>query len=334
MPRGRNVGFVSNVGAIAHELGHGAFGLEHTFDKNPASKNNLMDYGGGSFLTQAQWKKIQNPGVIINWFDDAEDAMAVSSEPVLTYVNGYWNSDIPYSSDDKLRDYWGDIFMSKARGLAKTQKEFFINGANMILSSGSLRFDDGKKFVEARFNNHQSDFYKKVILSLQDKTGEFIKPLYFVSHSIGGAFAEGMISYLSSKGVPIEKVYHFSPADVSDFRATLPEKTVEIDIFPDPVLAYKNVNDTYFISNIKYFGIADNPKGLTDVLGHAYTKGYSSQAFPWNWVEDIFNVKMIEGSLGVNYTSNSPNNTRFNYVITNGIKYRKIPLTDNQYLKQ
>ena len=33
-----------------------------------------MDYGGGSFLTQAQWKKIQNPGVIINWFDDAEDA--------------------------------------------------------------------------------------------------------------------------------------------------------------------------------------------------------------------------------------------------------------------
>ena len=75
MPRGKNVGFVSNVGAIAHELGHGAFGLEHTFDKNPASKNNLMDYGGGSFLTQAQWKKIQNPGVIINWFDDAEDAM-------------------------------------------------------------------------------------------------------------------------------------------------------------------------------------------------------------------------------------------------------------------
>ena len=79
MPRGRNVGFVSNVGAIAHELGHGAFGLEHTFDKNPASKNNLMDYGGGSFLTQAQWKKIQNPGVIINWFDDAEDAMLKNS---------------------------------------------------------------------------------------------------------------------------------------------------------------------------------------------------------------------------------------------------------------
>ena len=83
IPRGRNVGFVSNVGAIAHELGHGAFGLEHSFDKNPASKNNLMDYGGGSFLTQAQWKKIQNPGVIINWFDDAEDAMFT---PLLIYA--------------------------------------------------------------------------------------------------------------------------------------------------------------------------------------------------------------------------------------------------------
>ena len=77
------MGFVSNVGAIAHELGHGAFGLEHSFDKNPASKNNLMDYGGGNFLTQAQWKKIQNPGVIINWFDDAEDAMFT---PLLIYA--------------------------------------------------------------------------------------------------------------------------------------------------------------------------------------------------------------------------------------------------------
>ena len=53
-----------------------------------------MDYGGGSFLTQAQWKKIQNPGVIINWFDDAEDAMLVANqvinqieEPDLTVQN-------------------------------------------------------------------------------------------------------------------------------------------------------------------------------------------------------------------------------------------------------
>ena len=77
MPRGRNVGFVSDVSArnIAHELGHGAFGLKHTFDEQPASRSNLLDYGVGTDLTHSQWSSIQNPGVIINWFDDAEDAM-------------------------------------------------------------------------------------------------------------------------------------------------------------------------------------------------------------------------------------------------------------------
>ncbi|QMW03322.1 fibronectin type III domain-containing protein [Spirosoma foliorum] len=79
MPRGRGVGFISSGGnlahTLAHELGHGAFGLEHTFDEVPqGSIDNLMDYGSGSRLTHWQWQQIQHPGIIISWFEDADDA--------------------------------------------------------------------------------------------------------------------------------------------------------------------------------------------------------------------------------------------------------------------
>jgi hypothetical protein len=76
MPRGRNVGFISDASpwVIAHELGHGVAGLEHIQDTQPASNGNLMDYSGGTYLTAEQWEKIQNPGIVFNWFDEVEDA--------------------------------------------------------------------------------------------------------------------------------------------------------------------------------------------------------------------------------------------------------------------
>lgn len=42
---------------LAHELGHGAFGLRHPFDEHSLDKNekdNLMSYGGGRELFKYQ----------------------------------------------------------------------------------------------------------------------------------------------------------------------------------------------------------------------------------------------------------------------------------------
>ncbi|QMW03330.1 hypothetical protein [Spirosoma foliorum] len=80
MPRGSRVGFVrggSDVArTLAHELGHGAFGLEHTFDEVPqGSTDNLMDYGTAKRTTHWQWQQIQHPGIIISWFDEAYEAL-------------------------------------------------------------------------------------------------------------------------------------------------------------------------------------------------------------------------------------------------------------------
>ena len=72
MPKGSNRGFVdisaeSVARTIAHELGHGAFTLDHSWEQFPdiprGTSQNLMDYGSqGTELWYAQWEKMHNPG--------------------------------------------------------------------------------------------------------------------------------------------------------------------------------------------------------------------------------------------------------------------------------
>ena len=69
MVRGGQVGFVSStdVRTIAHELGHGAYKLQHTWDQYGLAKgstNNLMDYASGTELWYGQWRYMRNPDVI------------------------------------------------------------------------------------------------------------------------------------------------------------------------------------------------------------------------------------------------------------------------------
>ncbi len=79
MPLQRQVGFIyDNPGnnIVAHELGHGAFNLYHTFsDKRflaaEHSTQNLMDYKGGTELWKHQWQLVQSPDKL--WFSWAQD---------------------------------------------------------------------------------------------------------------------------------------------------------------------------------------------------------------------------------------------------------------------
>lgn len=69
MPLQRQVGFIYDnpgLNIVAHELGHGAFNMYHTFsDKkfiaNEHSTQNLMDYTGGIDLWKHQWQNVQSP---------------------------------------------------------------------------------------------------------------------------------------------------------------------------------------------------------------------------------------------------------------------------------
>lgn len=107
----------------------------------------------------------------------------------------------------------------------------------------------------------------------------------------------------------------------------------------DPVLAYKNLDDSNYINGVKNYGLIQNPD--KDLLGHANTK---TEAYVWHWFEDLesitFDYKGLEtetittpGS-GLGYGGNSQEiefekynvknlkyNTVFKSIMKNGKRY-------------
>ncbi|MDX6181608.1 fibronectin type III domain-containing protein [Flavobacterium sp. Fl-77] len=69
MPLKRQYGFIFNknniVRTLAHELGHGVFGLQHPFTEYNTSTttNLLMDYGTGVVLSHNDWQVLHAPGL-------------------------------------------------------------------------------------------------------------------------------------------------------------------------------------------------------------------------------------------------------------------------------
>jgi hypothetical protein len=200
--------------------------------------------------------------------------LEVNEVPLIIFVCGYWNKDLPYAGEEWDEKYWGDGMKTSARSYFNKAKQIFLNGAGTWHSQGSTRFANGKKYAEDRFSNVQSKFYKEVF--------KVKRKVMIVSHSMGAAYAEGLLKVLVSQGVNVEKVVHLSPADTSGFSSNLPDKTYQIDIDWDPVLMYKNADDANVLRGIKASGIVKNPR--KDKFGHMYTK---DESFVWNWFEDL-----------------------------------------------
>ncbi|WP_148230093.1 fibronectin type III domain-containing protein [Marivirga tractuosa] len=85
MPFKRQYGFIFSdntnelTKTIAHELGHGAFRLRHTFSNegyiaSQGSTNNLMDYSDGTKLYKHQWDLVHDPENVNTLFEDEEES--------------------------------------------------------------------------------------------------------------------------------------------------------------------------------------------------------------------------------------------------------------------
>jgi len=116
MPLQRQVGFIydsPNLFIIAHELGHGAFNLRHTFSPESfiaaeRTTQNLMDYNGGTELWKHQWEFIRDPQNI--WFawaqDEGEGEMIISKNAIETIkaANELLKSSIEVSENWKTEE--------------------------------------------------------------------------------------------------------------------------------------------------------------------------------------------------------------------------------------
>ncbi|MBP7223468.1 MAG: hypothetical protein KBA50_09495, partial [Sedimentibacter sp.] len=83
-----------NLFVIAHELGHGAFNLRHTFSPESfiaaeRTTQNLMDYAGGTELWAHQWELIRDPqSVWFAWAQDESEGEASANKEYFITIDG------------------------------------------------------------------------------------------------------------------------------------------------------------------------------------------------------------------------------------------------------
>jgi hypothetical protein len=98
MPLQRPAGFIydlpNHLEIIAHELGHGAFNLRHTFSSEAyiaaqGTTDNLMDYRGGTELWMHQWKSVQDPEHVWLSFLEGEEEGKYIDKAIIVWNTTY-----------------------------------------------------------------------------------------------------------------------------------------------------------------------------------------------------------------------------------------------------
>jgi len=155
MPRKKQAGFVfldqynsetPLVTTIAHELGHGAFRLEHTFADGIVPKNstdNLMDYDGGTFLHKYQWDLIHDPVSMLTLLDGDEDGAYDISEEIYQKIL----QEVRCAYLDGKTTLTSSFFSR----LPEERPTFDVNS----LSLGSVTLNDVDMYFEAEYPNYQ-----------------------------------------------------------------------------------------------------------------------------------------------------------------------------------
>ncbi len=123
---------------VAHELGHGAFQLRHTFSNSYSlpkySTGNLMDYSGGTQLVKYQWDLLHDPRTMIaRWMQDDEDIAMMSAQDIC-WEKGRenWDPNPPdkYLFSDKL-EYDATCTFEYSAGLYRSY--FNLTDGNILI---------------------------------------------------------------------------------------------------------------------------------------------------------------------------------------------------------
>ncbi|MDG2431390.1 hypothetical protein [Flavobacterium sp.] len=104
MPLIRQFGFVFDEKnrTLAHELGHGVFGLIHPFSKDgdKLKTNLLMDYGAGKLLSHNDWEMMYAPGLQLYQYTQGSSAGALAGgygiAPDYTFVSNGDETTVAY----------------------------------------------------------------------------------------------------------------------------------------------------------------------------------------------------------------------------------------------
>jgi|GEM_PF-2246791 len=300
MVRGGQVGFVSLTPAlsegegaimrtIAHELGHGAFMLQHTWADpglEKGSTKNLMDYAGGTELWYSQWRYMRNPDLIFRPFegDDEGSGRFPDRELILKILK-------------KIKE-------------TNSKKGYVFNNNMGMLDHADLEFSDyfdlgGKKKVELSFvtrktadmfsTNYVASYYSAKV---KRKNWEGLTIYEFsianVSNILTNSYTKGDLVFefqVPDEDKEVFEKYLEFDKDYSAFRSNDPKpKGYELkeedlqEIFPNTpsdkvadVTKYINKYSDQFEINTPlrmahFLGQIGAETGLTDLLENSYTK--------------------------------------------------------------
>lgn len=270
------------------------------------------------------------------------------------FVNGYWDDGFlaGVAGDKCCQDYWTPSFIAAATKYFGDTRTQFIDGKGWSLSAGKTRFDAGYEYAKANFDDLTKDM-------IRDADGNIIETFKVVSHSMGGAYAEGIIKYLEEKKLKVDKVVHLSITDADDFKASPNPKTLQLSLQGDPVIPLVDISAPdggYELANIDAMGVVkqdvDAYTGL-NMASHYETKANS---VIFDYLTDLENIQLTStgsvtkkqslmvpslgggGAAGVTIkkkvdtfsASGNTNNTQFKKIVKDGKEYQHSD-KNNQY---
>lgn len=245
MPRSKQFGYLFKKTAllggeealyrtIAHELSHGTFNLNHTFDSQyqitRSTTDNLMDYTGGTDLVKHQWDAIHDPGLVLGmferdeegamslpclgWFDDCNNVLQMLDKIRNARING---KNITLKGQKNTEEYTlvansvkiGETDYKKIRLIYKPEKEDYSfdptkydsYNQQFLVANGSV--DEQSGFV---YYKGTTPLFKIVVDDDTSKIGKLKEYLY----GKGGSY-ESLSKLFNDKSV-------LTPSEIKDVR--------------------------------------------------------------------------------------------------------------------
>lgn len=267
---------------------------------------------------------------------------------LIIFVNGYWNSGSPTPGEISAmganwpiikqflannlvgtvggRNYWGGggVGYEKAaqnyfNDYTSLSSKNFVDGRGKWNSTGQERFNAGYEYAKSNFEKITAGMTK-------DET------IKIVSHSMGGAYSEGMIKYFEENGkYKVEKVLHLSMADPTEFTMNTKPLTIQLKFDNDVVLGYKNLNET------------SNTNPGTDISGVANTGGvadshYLTKADPsiFEYAKDLETMQFTQETYSPWHSNGDYEQGTGNYKVSqnaNGSTFKQVTKGNETFIK-
>ena len=322
MPLQRQVGFIYDspgLNTIAHELGHGAFNLLHTFSTEKflageGTTQNLMDYKGGTELWKHQWENVQSPEkILFAWSKDEEEGQFSwrdQEEFIVSFLEEFRRA---YYTDDKmllekLHNYFVNFLLTNNSAGAKDIKLSDGNTykrINITFDYYGLRDENYEHYVypsklpkiEGAFIKSSTYWAEKTIPSLATDKGTILNALdYSIRISVDDADREkfrkylllSKESYLKEAQAYLDKIETLKPCDAIEVLDGMPNYLFE------RIGAVKRAEMVKCILDIGYSFIDDNDKlRLTKLTRFLPGNKLANQVFADALKKDYINFKDI-----------------------------------------